>query len=523
MTLQSCQPSVLDWHQLQLFGIEPRRTADPPPFSESTDRPADFLRQRLAYSSARQRQGIAHRGAMPPAELQAVARQLRVKAEQGDPQAILVLLGMVAGLPPGLVPAVPVTTASNVAVTLNPVRGWLSLDYAKVFLAGAAEARDNGSALAASHLLLKPLPMFLAGIVHAAYKRKPSAWSVGDLFGSAVPGPHEPLDGDRHGRLRATAARLLNGLPALALRLGIDAYEAALITGELSLVPRSRFFYLRSDADLLRSDTRRFFDELGFGDPTPTDTLLAFGSQVTPSVTSVQQVHQRLHTLIEDSRPNRRANLDQLVVHHNRFIIGAAWLLTFSIGSRAMKRLDFAADRCWPGVTLMEYRDKRSGPFHRLLPVFLCQEARRQVEATWDHLVVLVNRLSRTKGALPGPWLQHFDDILSQRPVPLLFLLQRGRTVPVGTAHCQLGVDHYLRLAPNAGRHFWQTTLHTRGVASGALDAWARHSHGGVEPFTSTSMISIDAMHQQVCRIQDAVLQDMGIRAFQGLAAGGHR
>ena len=175
------------------------------------------------------------------------------------------------------------------------------------------------------------------------------------------------------------------------------------------------------------------------------------------------------------------------------------------------------ADRCMPGMAFMEYADKRSGPFRRLQPVLLCTTAQRQVAAVWDHLIHLCTRLGRLNVDPGWPWFRHLDVLMNGKGVALLFLIRRDRAIPLATAHCQLGVDPNMRLAPNAGRHFWQTTLMDRGVPSESIDVWARHGNGGLEPMSSTSVASLDAVHYQVCRVQENVACELGLAAFKGI------
>jgi hypothetical protein len=179
--------------------------------------------------------------------------------------------------------------------------------------------------------------------------------------------------------------------------------------------------------------------------------------------------------------------------------------------------MDIYADRCWPGMTVMEYGDKRSGPFRRLQPVVLCTQAQRQISAIWDHLTHLWVLLKKLGLALGTPWFNQLDAALHQRAVPLLFLVRRNKALPLATAHCQLGVDRASRLAPNAGRHFWQTMLLDHGVPSEALDVWARHANGGTEPMTSTSVASLDTFRKQLCGAQDQITHELGLTAFRGL------
>ena len=522
----------MQWSQLELELFNPEITlptavpagqAEPRAEPGGPDAIAAQIRQKMAYADPRDRQGVIHRSAMAPCELTIQTRELRTRTEAGDEPALLTMVALVVGISPSLAPILPLHRSAGSAAMLDPMRGCVSLDFASIFLGGAATAPPNETALPATHVLLKPLPAFLADIVRDAFRRQPQARRLGDLFGDTVPGPHEPLDGHQGGRLRATTARVRSALPALALRLGLDRYEAALVTGQMGLVPRSRFFYVRSDTERYVAGCRRYFDALGWGEPAVLDVALPFGSQVVPAAASVQRVQRQLRERIEAVRPGRRYSLDAIVEHHNRLVIGAGWFLSFAFGSRELRRLDIGAERCLPGVAVMEYADKLTGAFRRMQPVLLCRAAQTQVAAVWDHLVHLSARADRLGADAATPWRQHLRSVLAHRPVPLLFLIRRGAALPIGTAHTQLGLEREVRLAPNAGRHFWQTVLLDRGIPSPALDVWARHASAGIEPMTSTSVVSIDSVRARVCAEQDEVLGELGIDAFVGLGARSRR
>ena len=522
----------MQWSQLELElfkpevaepAVMPVGQAQPCPELESADRIATQIRQRLAYADARERQGVVHRAAMASCELTVQTAALRVRCEAGAGQAVLTVVALTAGISPSLAPGLPLQRSGGSAVVLDPLRGWLSLDFARIFLGGAATAPINETALPATHVLLKPLPVFLAEIIRNAFQRQPGARRLGELFGDAVPGPHEPLVSGLGGRLRATTARVRRALPAFALRLGLDRYEAALVTGEMSLVPRSRFFYVRSNTERYVAGCRRYFDALGWGEPVTLDVALPFGSQVVPATASVRVVHRQLLERLEAALPGRRYSLDALIEHHNQFVIAAGWFLCFTIGSRELRRLDIGADRCLPGVTVMEYADKLTGAFRRMQPVLLCRQAQVQVAAVWDHLVHLSARADKLRVDPAAPWRQHLSEALAHRAVPLLFLIRRNAALPLGTRHTQLGLDRSVRLAANAGRHFWQTVLLDRGVPSDAMNVWARHASAGIEPMTSTSVATIDAIRARLGTEQDKALGDLGIRAFAGLGARSQR
>ena len=522
MGVRSCQLELFDFdidEPLVMPSRQAQRCAGPP----VPDRVAAHLRQRAAYASPRERQGVVHRSAMVPFELAEQMTALRRRAQSGDPEATLISIALLIGVPPTLVADAPLHSDAEQTITLDTRRGWVSIDFARVFLGGAAKAASNETALPATPVLQKPLPVFLAERIRDAIGKSPGATRLGDLFGDRAPVPHEPVDGERQGRLRTTTARLLHSLGPFALRQGLDRYDAALLTGDVSLLPKSRFFYVRCDPDRYLSSWRTYFDALGWGEPVPLEMALPFGSQAVPAQTSVALAYRQLRERIEAASPGRRYTLDDLIEHHNHFMIGAAWLLSFSLGSRQLQRLDFSAGRCIPGVSVMAYSDKRTGSLPRVQPVLLCGVAQRQVIAIWDHLVHLCARADKLGVGLKVPWRCHLSDVLNQRLVPLLFLVNRRGPVAAGTRHVQLALDRAHRLAPNAGRHFWQTTFVDRGTRSEHVDLWARHSNAGMEPMTSTSIAVVDSVRASLTAIQDDVFAELGMSAFSGLGAKGRQ
>jgi hypothetical protein len=190
--------------------------AQPCPELGASDPIATQIRQRMACASPRERQGVIHRAAMASCELTIRATALRARCEAGAGPAVLTAVALVAGICPSLAPDLPLQRGTGSTVELDPERGWVSLDFGRIFLGGAATAPINETALPATHVLLKPLPVFLAEIIRNAFRRQPRARRLGGLFSDTVPRSHELLDGCLGGRLRATTARVRRALPSLA-------------------------------------------------------------------------------------------------------------------------------------------------------------------------------------------------------------------------------------------------------------------------------------------------------------------
>ena len=479
-----------------------------------------FARERMAYGSARERQGVVHRFALPALELKQVAAELRWKAATRDPVAINELVALLSGVPPEHVGKIGLHGACASAATVVSMdlrTGHLHTDMGRICLGQAASPAANGTALPASHALLKPLPRLLVTLLAETVASSPQAQSLGQLLPCVPPLASQPIGGSTEGRLRATHARMRDGLSAFAIALGLDNYDAALVTNDFALIDKARLFYVRSQPSRIVEGCRTLYAALGWGEPVPGEILLPFGSKAVPSDNAVRAVFAHLRRHAENSLPGRRYTLEALLRHHNDYALLVAWTLAFCIGARETTAFDFNARTCQPNASFVPYRDKASGPFKQIRPVLMCRVARDCVAAWWQHIRALELRANRVGAASNLPWMRHLGAVMQRDRVPLLFLIANGDAVPVGSAHLARAVPPELQLVPNAGRHFWQTVLHEEGITTHAIDVFARHACRGVEPMSSTTLASALAVHEQVCTVQDAVLRRLGISALTGL------
>jgi hypothetical protein len=223
----------------------------PTPAPCATDAPTPdpdlgrFARARMAYSSVRERQGVVHRFALMRPELVNVAAELRSNAEAGDPAATIELVALLSGVPPesaGAIGLLDRCTTSAPVIGAELRTGQLHTDLGRICLGQAAQTASNGTTLPASHTLIKPLPRFLVDLLRQAVLEVPRARELGDLFPCTPPSASLPIAGSTEGRLRATHARARDGLSVIALALGLDNYDAALITNDFALIDKSRLF-----------------------------------------------------------------------------------------------------------------------------------------------------------------------------------------------------------------------------------------------------------------------------------------
>jgi len=479
-----------------------------------------FARDRMAYGSVRERQGVLHRFALPGPELIEVATELRLWVEDGEAPAIVETVALLSGVPPEHVGAIGLQEASSLeppVISISVRTGQLHTDLGRICLARAAQPAANGTTLPASHVLIKPLPTFLVRALRRAFSERPQARCLRDLFDVKPTPAAMPICGSHEGRLRATHARARDGLSALAIELDIDNYDAALITNDFALVDKARLFYVLSDPQRIAHGCRSLYAVLRWDEPAPFEVVLPFGSKVVPQDQCVTAVFEHLRVRAEEALPGRRYTLDCLLRHHNHYATSTAWLLAFCVGAREATAFDFMARTCRPGASFVPYRDKLVGPFRHIRPVLMSGIVRDQVAAWWRHLQALHDRLQHLRLSDDASWMRHLDAVLAKDRVALVFEVHGSAAVPIGSAQLAEAVPAELRLVPNAGRHFWQTKLHRRGVGTHAIDVFARHACRGTEPMSSTTLVAPVVVHRQVCDVQDAVLRDLRIAAVAGL------
>ena len=261
-----------------------------------------FARARMAYGSVRERQGVVHQFALTGPEMVDVAAELRSNAQAGDPSATIELVSLLSGVPPESAGAICLlercaTSAPVIGAELRT--GQLHTDLGSICLGQAAQTASNGTTLPASHTLIKALPRFLVDLLRQAAGEVPRARKLGDVSPCTPPSASLPIAGSSEGRLRATHARARDGLSAIALALGLDNYDAALITNDFALIDKSRLFYVRSDPRRLLEGCRSLYAAVGWGDPVPGEVVLPFGSMVVPHDDCVIAVFKELRRAAE--------------------------------------------------------------------------------------------------------------------------------------------------------------------------------------------------------------------------------
>lgn len=478
------------------------------------------LRAAQIFARPRQRQGALTRHVATADELRAACRTLRDRAEpsDGNPETLLHCIALLANVSDKSARRISfggMPTADDEPIHIDGHTGIMWTDLSRVVLQAAAEPQAMDFVMRSSPWLPKPLPMWLHKAILDRCVLIGGCSRLRDIFPTTLK-PRTSVEGPALGLMRATAPRLKNGMAHLLQKQGEDPLVVALALNQLSLVPRGRLFYVAVEPDEITLACCRLYEAVGWGAPVmmASATNVLVGSRVVPSNEAIVRAWEALNQSCESRRPPRHCGLDRALEHHNAFARATGWMLSFLVGARESKQLGFLASSCRPGAMYVAFQDKRTGPFSIQRPAMLCTSAQLQVRLYYSHLGALVARAARLD--VREPWLRFAQDILAGKTVPLLFCIEEGRAIPLGTSDVMQGLPNELGLVPNFGRHYWQTALHAEGVRSDVIDFFARHAARGTESMTSTTLMPLVTAHRLVDDVQAQVLKRLGIHPFAG-------
>lgn len=493
--------------------------ADAAPAADTTrDLIASELANKAAYAAPRRHQGAptAHTAAVD--EVRAIAEAMRQGVLAFDPTSVRAVIAALAGVGLNTVGRITVGTAPrprSSTIHIDVTTGTMWTDYGRIALEHAAQPGRPEHVLPASHWVPKPIPTWISDELAAAQMATGEMVDLDTLIPSPLMPRSAALGRGQHiGRMRPTLVRLQAGMSQLLLALGHADLTTALALNDMTLVPRARIFYVALPAQDIAEACQDLYQHLGWGERGGASVPMYVGSRVVATETAIQACWTHLCEWTEKALPARRYRLEQVIEHHNRYVATAAWLFTSLIGARNSHVLPVSAASCQPGLMYLIYPDKRTGPFGTPRPAIVCSTASRQIGLYVAHLRALA---SRARIVAPrSHWLRHVQAALARRDVAFFFRIENDGVRPLGTADVMSALPQDIDLAPNFGRHFWQTALHARGLSSHVIDVYARHTARGTESMTTTTMLPLVTAHALINEAQECTLARMGITALGG-------
>lgn len=466
-----------------------------------------------------ERPGLVHHRTLTLAALSEALETLGVAIVAEQPLEAGIAAGFLSGLPWELSQEVPLArpAGDSWVIWLDVPGGCFHLNLNPV-VRGAASAKGNRKYIPASRAFRRFLPSRLAEALQSLLATRQAAPTLGVLCEtSGVPPEH--VIGEDDGRvLKTSIARLYNCRPLLSRILEIPAPLAAACIGDFGRLQHSRLFYYAAGPSEVSECIRKLEPVLNWGAIRIEDNDgVAIGAAVVPELRTLTEIASTLATRVMAAVPPRRYTIEHLYRMHNAVTDYTVFLVGLGVLSRDRKSLKLIGMHEAAVLGVGALLDKRSRKNAKASPVALCKQVQAQLGAYRRHCECMLRRLGLlgvTDGELVQ-WLQQVVDGTADHP--FCTINDRGRPRARGTRDVFAGLPSELQIKADSARHFWDTTLASRGVPDELVDAQARRLVTWASGWERSRPICIEDLRSRVGIVQQRVLVELGIGVVKGL------
>lgn len=386
----------------------------------------------------------------------------------------------------------------------------------------------------ARHQLRIHLPLQLQAFLARRRQENLDAKVLVDLF----PGHKTPDTRQRlypgHDEIEPTWARLRYSLGVMLRYAGMNKLHAALLSGDFSIVPRSKFHYSMVSTQEFHALEQQVHARLGWGDTVDllTQDSPGIGCAVVPEREHVRHHDQLLLQAAVALHPAKSINAASLCAFHNAYTLLVAWRLSVLLALRETTAInldatiDCAIDR-WTPV-----HDKGTRLDRGYQPVPLCDYVVTTIRLYKQHCSAIASRLlhSSPQGT---EFSRRCNAVAKSQNTRLLLLATREQTTepvastaftayntaaPANQSHNSSHTGY--ALAPDVGRKIMENELRLHGARSSDVDAFLRHFTLGQEPASVfDSSVLIESI-QRIRRIQQKVADSLMGPPAVGLGKG---
>lgn len=469
-----------------------------------------------SYLTSRQAAGSIR--SLSVAETRRTAAELRTKAEAGDVICLATITAFCAGLPWDLALDTPFscTSGEDWLARLDLQTGEIHIDLGTALPQMARALPDHTPA---STVVVRPLPDFLARLLRSLVATNVDATCLRDLIPQTTTSSRHRLDTtDR--ALGISISRFVNSRGPFAVELGIDRAIAAFSTLDLTLIGKAKFHYLTVHRTELWQATTEIYRELEWGEPSANAiaTGLAIGARVTPEEALIRQIDQSFCVRARDKSPGRRYTEESLLEGTNAYAELCALRATLFWSARGANTFPILANELISKNGFGRLQDKGTGPFPGETPLPIPLVLARQVEYWRVHLEVLDRRLCKLSWVSSHPVRMYISQVLSQKEVPLFFLIHDRKIKPLGSKALLESLPEGIKINRDAFRHFVPNRLRKLGVPSSFVDAYIRHHTEGIAFSSASCSISQIQWLSAVSSGLDQLAVELNIRPVAGLA-----
>ena len=481
----------------------------------------DSIVQRAVYPSKKHRTGSANHRHLSKSQLRSVLISLRDRVAGGDRLAILNAIQILTGCPAEAVLQIPIGPQidGHWCAHIDIGAGLLALNLDSIFPSRRRPpATSEGNFLHASPIVRSPLPDFLQRALERRHDEVPDARCIGDLL-AWIGVDADSLLTEEPSAISPTIARARASLGLDAINSGVSRSVAAGVTWDFGLVPRSRIYYLRIDADTVRAQWAGYLDSVGWSVSQQVQQRIEpFGAHAVLSDDGLRQVVRFLADRVMAAAPGRHAGLKRLTAHHNAYATYVGAFVSFFAGLRPRRTYGVSASDWRPGYAHALTNDKRrrSSDFDR--PVVFFKQLQLVLEDWHAHCAALHSRLSRHPASAEWETVKgHLARILTHKEVPLIFLIDDGDLRPIGHQDVWGSLPPHLATPSNAGRSFLASRLQAMGTSSFSLDLFLRHSAQGLEPEAMSRALPLAEGLNALVIALEAIHSELSLPTVTGL------
>lgn len=352
-----------------------------------------------------------------------------------------------------------------------------------------------------------------------AAETNPTARTIRDLLQvKEITGSRKTIS-DCDSGISPSVARFINSAAPFAIHSGIGRAVAATVTNDYSIVPSAKFYYSMVKRSEIWAASETMFSALGWGKPVDFVDGLAVGSCVVPTNEAISKLYKWMVEQVNRTRPGKRYTLQSLIQHHNEYAFLCATITLLCLASRKQKITNFTAKHLDERCAFIPVYDKPAGLNTGFLSIPINEILRKLILFWRAHCNALKKRLDKLGIATSSNLRIRLQNIHIRTSVNMFFLINENLPVDFGTADLSRWWPDELKLSTYFGRDFWEVELMEYRVSSSSIDLFLRHHLQGMENWTSTTNIVLANWGREICDVQEAILDALGISAVVGLSS----
>lgn len=457
---------------------------------------------------------------LPPSQFQlateAIAKELNRDTLKGMVGLVVLRTGLSAEVAPSL--ELGLSPRPEGLSYIDVARGVIELDLS---IAVNQAGKALPGCIPSIHRIQIRLPLDVHKNLLARLRRYPHAKNLSELYpderapdpeGSIFPSPDE---------LKPTWSRLRYTL-ALHLRLkGVNKLHAALLSGDLGIIPRSKLHYAVVSATEFHELEQSLYAELGLGAAVElAPDAQGVGSRLVPNAQNVQLHDAALGAQAESCRPSKNANAKSVRKFHNAYTRLCAWRLSVLLALRETRHIELPACIDADNDGWVAIHDKYTTQDRGHQPVPLCDYAAMNILLYKAHCQATAERMYKLIGR-STPFGKACTAVASSENQRLLMLVDDNDEVdPIGSSEFTASLIPGFELAPDVGRKVMENHLRYQGVSSSDIDAFLRHFTEGQEPASGFSPNVLTTYVRRTASAQQRIAKQLLGPPIAGLSQG---